>query len=277
MVSKHRFLLPAFLASLVIACTNPEQKPSTPNLPAPPASSVPLINYAVAGYMPHDTSLFTEGFLFHDGHLFESTGSPEDMHDLQSIVGVIDPHTGKMDEKIRLDREKYFGEGITFLNGRLYQLTYHNQKGFIYDAATFKKTGEFSYTNQEGWSLTTDGRHLIMSDGTDTLTYLEPVTCKPTKTLKVTLNGIKRDSLNELEYIKGYIYANIWITNNIVKIDTATGKVVGILDMRSLVDDARNRNPNADVLNGIAYDSAADKIYVVGKQWANIYQINFPH
>ncbi len=277
MVSQRRFLLPAFLASLVIGCTNPEQKPSAPNPPAPPASSVPLINYSVAGYMPHDTSLFTEGFLFHDGHLFESTGSPEDMPDLQSVVGIIDPHTGKMDEKIRLDRSKYFGEGITFLNGKLYQLTYHNQKGFIYDAATYKRTGEFSYANQEGWSLTTDGRHLIMSDGTDTLTYLDPVTCKPTRFLKVTLNNLKRDSLNELEYIKGYIYANIWITSNIVKIDTATGKVVGILDMRSLVDDARNRNPNADVLNGIAYDSAADKVYVVGKQWPNIYQIDFPH
>lgn len=277
MVSQYRSLAAIILVAFTIACTNPEQKPAAPNPPAPPASSVPLINYAVAGYMPHDTSLFTEGFLFHNGHLFESTGSPEESPDLQSVVGIIDPHTGKMDEKIRLDREKYFGEGITFLNGKLYQLTYKNQKGFIYDAATYKKIGEFTYANQEGWSLTTDGRHLIMSDGTDTLTYLDPVTCKPIKTLKVTLNGIKRDSLNELEYIKGYIYANIWITNNIVKIDTATGKVVGMLDMRSLVDDARNRNPNADVLNGIAYDSATDKIYVVGKQWANIYQISFPH
>jgi len=274
MVSKHRFLLPAILA-FAIACNNQDDKKVAEVPPAPP--TVPMINYSVAAYMPHDTSLYTEGFLVHDGHLFESTGSPEEFPDAQSVIGIIDPHTGKMDEKVRLDREKYFGEGISFLNGKLYQLTYQTQKGFIYDAVTFKKTGEFDFSNQEGWSLTTDGRQLIMSDGTDTLTYLDPATCKPVKILKVTINGAKRDSLNELEYIKGYIYANIWITNHIVKIDPSTGKVVGMLDMGSLVSDARNRNPRADVLNGIAYDSAADKIYVVGKRWSSIYQVNFPH
>ena len=215
--------------------------------------------------------------MVHNGQIFESTGSPEEFPDAESLVGIIDPKTGKMDQKIRLDKEKYFGEGIVFLKDKLYQLTYLNQKGFIYDAATFKKTGEFSFASRQGWSLTTDGVHLIMDDSSDVLTFLDPATFKPVKTLKVTIGGMPRDSLNELEYIKGYIYANVWLTNNILKIDPATGKVVGQLDMGSIVADARNKNPRADVLNGIAYDSASDKIYVVGKRWPNIYQINFPH
>jgi len=209
--------------------------------------------------------------------MFESTGSPEEYPDAESLVGIIDPHTGKMDRKIQLDKEKYFGEGIVFLKDRLYQLTYLNRKGFIYDAATFKKTGEFNYANQQGWSLTTDGARLIMSDGTDTLSYLDPVSCKPTGILKVTMNGLPRDSLNELEYIKGFIYANVWYTDYILKIDPATGKVVGRIDLSSIVADARNKNPQANVLNGIAYDAASDRIYVVGKRWPNIYQIDFPH
>lgn len=276
MRSKYSFLLlPAAL--LYLACNNDTDTRSTDTTaPAPPAA-IPAINYSVTGYLPHDTSLFTEGFLVHNGQLFESTGSPEDIQDAESLVGPIDPHTGRMDVKIRLDKKKYFGEGIVFLKDKLYQLTYLNQKGFIYDASTFKKTGEFNFASREGWGLTTDGANLIMDDSSSTLTFLDPATCKPVKTLQVTVNGAPRDSLNELEYIKGFIYANVWYTGYILKIDPATGKVVGRIDLSSIVDDARNKNPNANVLNGIAYDTATDKIYVVGKRWANIYQIDFPH
>ena len=240
-------------------------------------AAIPVINYSVTGYLPHDTALFTEGLLVHNGQIFESTGSPEEFPDAESLVGIINPFTGKMDQKIRLDKEKYFGEGIAFLKDKLYQLTYLNQKGFIYDTATFKKTGEFSFASKQGWGLTTDGTHLIMDDGSDVLTFLDPSTLKSAKTLKVTMNGIPRDSLNELEYIKGYIYANVWYTNYILKIDPATGKVIARLDLSSIVADARNKNPRANVLNGIAYDPASGRIYVVGKRWPNIYQINFPH
>lgn len=273
--SYSALLLPAFL--LCLACNN-DAGTRTEDVSTPaPADAVPAINYSVKGYLPHDTSLFTEGFLVHDGHLFESTGSPEDLPDAESLVGIIDPHTGKLDVKIRLDKEKYFGEGIVFLQDKLYQLTYLTHKGFVYDARTFKRTGEFDFSNQEGWSLTTDGVRLIMSDGTDTLTYLDPVSCKPVGIVKVTMNGAPRDSLNELEYIKGFIYANVWYTDYILKIDPATGKAVGRIDLSSLVADARNKNPRANVLNGIAYDAASDKIYVVGKRWPNIYQIDLPH
>src|SRR6185503_13611510 len=238
--------------------------------PAPP--SVPIINWSVKGTLPHDTSLFTEGFLVHDGKIFESTGSPDEYANAESLVGIIDPGTGRMDRKIRLDKNKYFGEGIVFLHDKLYQLTYLNQKGFIYDAATFKQTGEFHFDSPEGWGLTTDSAHLIMDDSSATLTFLDPSTLKPVKKLTVTINGAPRDSLNELEYIRGYIYANVWYTDYILKIDPASGKVVGKLDLSSLVADARNKKPDANVLNGIAYDPASDKIYIVGKRWPTIYQ-----
>jgi glutamine cyclotransferase len=213
----------------------------------------------------------------HKGRLFESTGSPEGTEGPRSLIGPLDLTTGKMDEKIELDRSKYFGEGIVFLNGKLYQLTYKDQMGFIYDEKTFKQTGTFSYTNLEGWGLTTDGEHIIMSDGTSKLTFLNPADMKPLKTITVTQNGSPLERLNELEYINGFIYANVWTTNYIVKIDVASGKVIGTINLSSLTYEAQRRNPDCDVLNGIAYDPAADKIYVTGKLWPNLYEIEFAH
>ncbi len=235
------------------------------------------INYAVTNIFPHDTSLFTEGFLVHNGQLFESTGSPEDLPNTKSLVGVIDLKTGKLDKKVEIDKTKYFGEGIVFLNNKLYQLTYKSQVGFVYDAKTFKLLRKFSYRNLEGWGLTTNGTDLIMSDGTENLTFLNADSLRAVKTLTVTDNGSRLKNLNELEFIKGFIYANIWTTNNIVKIDPLDGKVVAKLDLILLVNEAKNKNPNADVLNGIAYDSSTNKIYVTGKLWSNVYQIDFAH
>ncbi len=270
-----QFLLLGLMVSIIFSCSNNPIPPESDDVVVAPAT--PFINYAVTKYYPHDTSLFTEGFLFHDGKLFESTGSPNDIPQTKSMIGVTELATGKFDKKIELDKSRYFGEGIVFLNNKLYQLTYKNQVGFIYDANTFKQTGQFKYSNVEGWSLTTDGTHLIMSDGSDKLTYLDAVALKPASVLKVTENGLPRDSLNELEFIKGFIYANIWQNNSIVKIDPANGKVVGKIDLSSLAFEARNKNPRADVLNGIAYDSITDKIYVTGKMWPNIYELNFTH
>lgn len=249
--------------------SEPETSESTP--------ATPLVNYVVTNYFTHDTSLFTEGFLFHNGNLFESTGSPEELPQTKSVIGISDLTTGKFNPKIEIDKSKYFGEGIVFLNDKLYQLTYKNQLGFIYDAKTFKEIGQFKYSNAEGWSLTTDGTNIIMSDGTNNLTYLDPVKLTPIKKLQVKEKGYPIDKLNELEFIKGFIYANIWMSNLIVKIDPASGNVVGKIDLTSLTNEAKNFNPNADVLNGIAYDSITDKVYVTGKMWAKIYQIQFSH
>jgi glutamine cyclotransferase len=258
--------------ALFIGCNN---NSTTPDAEAPTAT--PVINYAVTKFYPHDTTLYTEGLLIHEGKLYESTGSPNDHPETKSLIGIVDLATGKMDAKVEIDRKKYFGEGILFLNNKLYQLTYTNQIGFIYDSKSFKQIGQFAYANQQGWALTTNGKDIIMSDGTSNLTFLDSATLKPVKTLAVTENGLPVEKLNELEYIRGFVYANIWLTDFIVKIDPATGKVVGRLDFTSLAFEAKNKNHEADVLNGIAYDSATDKIFVTGKLWPNIYQIDFAH
>jgi glutamine cyclotransferase len=249
---------------------------SNDDIPLLPAS-VPIINYGVGHVYPHDTTSYTEGFVFYDHHFFESSGAAPGFPRTRSMIGVDDLGSGKVDKKIELDRRKYFGEGIVFFRGKLYQLTYRNQICFVYDAATFRRVDSFRYQNAEGWALTTDSNSLIMSDGTSKLTYLDPVGLKPVRVLTVTLNGAPLDSLNELEYIDKYIYANRFTQNYLLKIDPASGKVVGKLDLTSLVEQEKNRNPASDVLNGIAYDPGTDKIYVTGKLWSGIYEIVFSH
>jgi len=251
------------------------------NLPSEPittTASVPALNFSVGTIYKHDTTSYTEGLLFHDHQLFESSGAnPDDPPSQRSMIGILNMNTGKMDKKIELDKNIYFGEGIAFFRNRLYQLTYRNHTGFIYDAATYKRVDSFRFANPEGWALTTDSNSLIMSDGTSNLTWLDPTSCKPVKTLAVTENGVALDSLNELEYINGYLYANRYLKNYIVKIDPATGKVLAKMDLTSLVDAEHVKNPGGDVLNGIAYDRDNDKIYVTGKLWSGIYQLNFAH
>lgn len=261
-----------FVTLLFTACNNPREKDAVIHVP-----SIPIIQYSVTATFPHDTSLFTEGLLVHEGKLFESTGSPEEEQHLESLIGILDLTTGKIQGKVKLDKTKYFGEGIVILNGKIYQLTYKNKIAFIYDAKSFKLIGKFNYKNAEGWGLTTNGVEIIMSDGSEKLFFLKPEDFTPTKVIVVTDNGVPVTQLNELEYINGYIYANIWTTNNIVKIDPDTGRVVGKLDLTPLQQEAISINTNADVLNGIAYDSTTDKIYVTGKLWPKVYQLSFPH
>lgn len=241
----------------------------------PVNAETPLIDYEKTQMHPHDTTAFTEGFLVNNGELYESTGASLNLIHTKSLFGNVDLKTGKINPKVTLNRDDYFGEGIAFLNGKVYQLTYKTKIGFVYDAATFKKTGDFTFPSEEGWGLTTDGTSLIMSDGTNALTYLEPNTLKPIKTLKVNENGYSRDSLNELEFINGFIYANIWMTNLIVKIDPKTGDVVGKLDLSSLADEAKNKYAGALEMNGIAYDAMSKKVYITGKLWPAIYEIKF--
>ena len=268
-VARSQYLL---LALCWLTGCNDPSKDGSPVLPP-----IPIINYSVGHVYPHDTTSYTEGLVFHDHHLFESSGAPEGYPQTRSMIGIDDLGTGKVNKKIELDRRKYFGEGIVFFKDRLYQLTYTNQIGFVYDAGTFHRVDSFRYQNKEGWALTTDSLSLIMSDGTSHLTYFDPVSLKPVKTLVVTENGAPLDSLNELEYIHHYIYANRYTYNYVVKIDPASGKVLGRLDLTSLVEQEKNRNPGSDVLNGIAYDPGTDKIYVTGKLWSGIYEIVFSH
>ncbi len=267
-----RQLIPIFLiASILYACNNNESETKNEN------ASIPIIGYTYINSYTHDTNSFTEGFLMQNSELYESTGATAGLSQTKSLFGIVDLATGKIDVKVELDRNKYFGEGITFLNGKFYQLTYKTKVGFVYDAKTFKKIREFIIPTAEGWGLTTDGTNLIMSDGTNTLTFLDPDSLKVIKRISVSENGYVKDNLNELEYIKGYIYANLWTTDIIVKIEPKSGKVVGKIDLTLLADEAKSLNPQSLEMNGIAYDSVANKIFVTGKMWPKIYEIKFSH
>lgn len=258
------------LASIYLtACINNAE----PKKKRKSANDVPQINYSIVNQFPHSISSFTEGLLIHNNEIFESTGSPKELAHTKSVLGVLNLETGEIDVKHELNRDIYFGEGIVFLNDMVYQLTYRKQTCFVYDAKTFKKIGEFKYSNKEGWGLTTDGKHIIMSDGTNMLSFIEPSNFQVLRTLEVSSNNYAIDYLNELEYIKGYIYANVWPSNIIVKIDPKSGHVIGKIDLTLLHEMASFNNPQSIETNGIAYDSISDNIYVTGKFWPNIYQI----
>lgn len=239
------------------------------------ADAVASINYSVVATHPHDLTSFTEGLQVYEGSLYESSGAPEDLPQTSSTAGVVDLATGSISKKVILDKHQYFAEGITFLNNKFFLLTYQTKVGFVYDARTFRQIGKFSFPSAEGWGMTTDGTHLIMSDGTSRLTYLDSASRKPVKTIDVSDNKGPVVNLNELEYIHGFLYANVYTTNYIVKIDPASGKVVGRIDLTSLVQDARSKNNRALELNGIALDPASGNVYVTGKLWPNIYAIKF--
>lgn len=258
-------------STIIISCSDNEyqEKQVETNEPIP----VQNIVCNVIAEHPHDTSLFTEGFLVHKGQVYESTGSPDELTYTESMIGISDLTTGKFERKIKLDKSIYFGEGICVLKGKLYQLTYQNKEGFIYQLPSFELIGKFTYENKEGWGLTSDGQNLIMSDGSDMITFMNPETLKPLHKLKITANGNAQNYLNELEFIKGYLYANIWMTNLIVKINPKTGCIVGQIDLSSLVLKERMKKPTVDVMNGIAYDEELDKIYITGKLWSSIYEI----
>jgi glutamine cyclotransferase len=296
----NRTINALIILSLLASCNNSSQKEAQAGGSDKTADNTPpLINYTVVRTLPHDTASFTEGLLVHDGQLYESTGTEPDMPaSRRSLFGLLDTTTGKIIPKAELDRKKFFGEGIVFLKDKVYQLTWKTKTGFIYDAKTFKKIGEFTFPAREGWGMTTDGVHLIMSDGSSNIYYLDPESSQPVKVsityadsntedktlntfrlakiLGVTDNNGPVSNVNELELINGFLYANQWESNYILKIDTSSGKVVGKLNLESLVGDAKTKFGGLAEMNGIAYDAATGNIYVTGKLWRNIYQIKFP-
>lgn len=249
---------PLLLAVLVIARCSSRTDSKVEN--------TALIEYQVRSSFPHDREAFTEGLVIHEGELYESTGQEG-----SSWIGIVDITTGKTKKKLELD-DKYFGEGITILNQKVFQLTYKNKIGFIYDLQTFEKVGEFNYKT-EGWGLTHNGESLIMSDGSSTLYFLDTLNQNITRKLNVTYNNRPVSQLNELEYVDGFIFANIWKTNQIAKIDVKTGVVVGFLDLSPLASQAKLLNVNVDVLNGIAWHRGSQLLLVTGKYWPFIYAI----
>ena len=262
---------------LMVSCNESPKTVVKTNEVKPIESSIAEIPYSVLNTYPHDPASFTEGLLVHDNRLYESTGATPELPQTKSLFGIVDLSTGKIDTKVELDKTIYFGEGIVILKNKIYQVTYKNQVGFIYDANTYKKIGQFNYANKEGWGLTTDGTSIIMSDGTNNLTYFNPDGMMVTKTISVSNNGYAEDYLNELEYINGFIYANVWQKNFLVKINPVDGKVVGIIDLSAIDSKEHDSNTGAKEMNGIAFDSNSNKIFITGKMWTSIYQIEFKH
>jgi len=238
---------------LLTSCTSKKETIENPT----------FIDFKVQNTFPHSKESFIQGFVIHNGQLYESTGQED------SWVGIVNVKTGEADKKIILDK-KYFGEGITILNNKIYQLTWKNNVGFVYDLKTFEKLEEFKYTS-EGWGLTHDSTQLIMSDGTSTLYFRDTLSFEIKKKLQVTYNNKPVNSLNELEYIAGHIYANVWRTNWIAKINPTNGEVLGFIDLSKLVQQTNLITPNADVLNGIAWHEGTQSMLVTGKNWPYIY------
>jgi len=243
----------------------------TEDAPAKPANSNGVPNRTptyvadqVKSYN-HDTGAFTQGLVWHDNKLFEGTG--EIGH---SSIREVELVTGRVVRKRDLP-SPHFGEGIVILGENLYQITWTTHKAFVYDWRTFNPKKEFRYDG-EGWGLTTDGKSLIMSDGSSAIFFRDPNTFEVTRTISVLDNDVPVTQLNELEWVKGEIWANVWMSDQIVRIDPADGKVTGWIDLAGILP-PMDRTGSEDVLNGIAYDAENDRIFVTGKRWPKLFEI----
>jgi glutaminyl-peptide cyclotransferase len=233
--------------------------------PMTATSRVPTYAYEVVKTYPHDARAFTQGLVFHQGLLYESTG----MNGSSSLRRV-ELETGKVLKKIDVPTQ-FFAEGLALLNGRLYQLTWQTQRGFVYELDSFNKVREFGYAG-EGWGLTHDTHSLIMSDGSNRIRFIDPETFEVQR--MITVQDGRRDvtQLNELEYVKGEIYANIWMQDRIARIDPQNGKVKAWIDMSGILPPQARSDPGA-VLNGIAYDESSNRLFVTGKYWPKLFEI----
>jgi glutaminyl-peptide cyclotransferase len=226
--------------------------------------AVPVYGYAVVRTYPHDSDAFTQGLQYLDGVLYEGTGLRG-----RSSIRRVDLESGKVLQQRDIPAP-YFGEGITIWRQDLFQLTWQSGVAFIYDRKTFAPRRSFQYVG-EGWGLTHDGTSLVMSDGSDALRFLDPATFAERRRVKVTAAGRPVPHLNELEFVKGEILANIWQTDSVARIDPKSGRVTGWIDLTGLLTTRERRA--TDVLNGIAYDAAGDRLFVTGKLWPKLFEI----
>jgi glutamine cyclotransferase len=225
---------------------------------------VPVLNVKLVRAYPHDPHAFTQGLEYYGGYLYESTGIAG-----QSTLRKVALETGKIIQTVSLPSQ-YFGEGLTIFHGKIYQLTWLSKKGFIYDLRSLRKIGEFPY-DSEGWGLTHDDKSLVMSDGTNKIRYIDPVSFGVTRTLEVYAGREGVVNLNELEYVKGEILANIWHSSRIARIDARSGQVLAWIDLASII--SKEHHEDEAVLNGIAYDKARDRLFVTGKNWSHLFEI----
>lgn len=224
--------------------------------------------YTITNTYPHNPQSFTEGLEWHDSVLYEGTGLEK-----HSRMAVVSLKTGMDLKSVKLE-DQYFGEGITVLNGKIYELTWQSGKAFVYDAKTFKKLKEFTYEG-EGWGMTNNGKEIIMSNGSSKIVYRNPETFVITKTIDVTSDTGEVKYINELELVDGFIYANIWETKFIIKINPESGKVVAVADFAGLQEQYGINPQQVDVLNGIAYDSIGKRFFITGKYWPKVFEVKF--
>jgi glutamine cyclotransferase len=229
------------------------------------AAVTPEYTFTVVHVYPHDTSAYTQGLAFRDGFLYEGTG-----RNGHSSLHKVRLETGEVVQQINLGSE-FFGEGITILKDKVFQLTWQSGVGFVYDVNTFALLKKVSYSG-EGWGLASDGRELFLSDGTSEIRVLDPDSFKEKHRLKVHDGSASVDQLNELEFVEGQIFANIWHSNRIARISPQTGEVVGWIDLNGLLSSVYRLEPEA-VLNGIAYDPARKRLFVTGKLWPSVFEI----
>ena len=256
-----RVLALGFLCLVTFNCQNAPTAKTEKSVKQP----VPVYGYEVVHVFPHDPDAFTQGLVIHDGKFIESTGEVG-----RSSLRRVEIATGNAIQKVDVP-PPYFAEGITLLKGKIYQLTWQHQKGFIYDAWSFEKLGEFNYVG-EGWGLANDGVSLILSDGSNKIRFLDPDNFQVKKTIAVADGARPVNEINELEYIQGEIYANIWHADRIARINPETGSVVGWVDLRGLLARGEVEDEEA-VLNGIAYDESGARLFVTGKLWPKLFEI----
>ena len=258
-----------FLAAAAIglaACRDGESAPPNETDTTAMGPSAPVATVEQVRSYPHDSTAFTQGLLWRNGRLYESTGRYE-----ESTIRLVELETGRVIQRVALGRQ-YFAEGLAAVGDSLYQLTWKEGVAFIWDPETLRQVGQLEY-NGEGWGLTSDGRRLIVSDGSSYLTFVDPHTFQVDTTLRVMDGTRPVDQLNELEWVRGEIWANVWHTTRIARIDPATGRVKGWLELSSLIPPVTDQEA---VLNGIAYDEAADRLLVTGKLWPRLFEIRVP-
>lgn len=256
----------AVLAGLIAAIALPAWSQTPPETPPDLPPHPPVEIFEVVRAYPHDPEAFTQGLVYVDGRLFESTGR------FPSTVREVNLEDGAVIARAELDMS-YFGEGLTEMDGRLYSITWRNQEGFVWDRdALTEPIARFTYEG-EGWGLTDDGESLILSDGTPVIRFLDPETFAVERAITVTFRGRPVARLNELEWVDGFILANLWTQDLIVRIDPETGVVVGVIDLTGLLPEEARNDPADDVLNGIAWDEAGRRLFVTGKNWPTLFEI----
>ena len=259
------------LLAFAISCNNNTDTSAPSIVPVTSGSGIPApanINFTIISEFPHDTSAYTQGLELHNGKMYEATGDYEN-----SSLRITDHKTGKVEQKHAMGSAKIFGEGITILKDKLYQLTWESNVVYVYDVKNINKPVKTFNWPYEGWGITNNGTDLIISDGSSNLYFVNPDDFKVKNTVGVQTDKGPIDNLNELEYVNGFVYANVYTTNVIVKINPESGHVVGIINFPDYGTQERQKNSRVDYFNGIAWDSTSQSFFVTGKRWPKMFEI----